>query len=136
MYDKWHTYWQGVNECRLTKNFMPRPSKNKTNKILKHSRSQVRRLIEVITGQNNLNYIQSKVYPGTSELCRFCEEEDETFEHLINECPCFTTFRFQYLNNKPIINSLDWDNETLLKFSHLAQINEALEDYHNINAQW
>ena len=40
------------------------------------------RLIELITGQNNLNYVQSKNNPGyISELCRYCEEEEETFAH-------------------------------------------------------
>ena len=73
--------------CRLSKNFLLYPSKNKSKDILKLSRSQMRRLIELITGQNNLNYIQSKVNPDLSEMCRFCEEEEETFAHLLNECP-------------------------------------------------
>ena len=50
----------------------------------------MRRFIECTTGHNNLNYLQSKICPeDVSELCRFCEEEPETFDHLLNECPCF-----------------------------------------------
>ena len=82
------------------------PSKNKRKEILKLSRSQMRRLIELITGQNNLNYMQTKINPGLiSEMCRFCEEE-ETFAHLLNECPCFNTHRRDIINNNLIINTI------------------------------
>ena len=88
----------------------------------------MRRLLELITGQNNLNYVQSKIFPGeVSELCRFCEEEDETFEHLLNECPCFITYGRDILLNKPIIKTLDWKAKTLLNFSYIPAIDEALK---------
>ena len=63
---------------------------------------QGRILIELITGQNNLNYMNNKVY-GSEDLCRFCEEEEETFDHIINECPCFYLDRCDLLQNQPII---------------------------------
>ena len=87
----------------------------------------MRRLAEIITGQNNLNYVQSKIYPlDVSELCRFCEEENETFEHLINECPCFITARQEIFKDRIIENTLDWKPISLLKFSYIQQIDEAL----------
>ena len=88
----------------------------------------MRRLLELITGQNNLNYVQSKIYPGRiSELCRFCEEEYETFAHLLDECPCFITDRRNILRNAPIINTIKWKPKTLLDFSYLEAIDEALQ---------
>ena len=87
----------------------------------------MRRLVELISGQNNLNYIQSKIYPhDVSELCRFCEEEEETFEHLLNECPCFIEDRRDLLFNAPIENTLDLKPNVLLKFSYIPAIDEAL----------
>ena len=87
----------------------------------------MRRLIELITGQNNLNYVKSKIHPGQiSELCRFCEEEDETFAHLINKCLCFNTFRRETLMNIPVINTTKWKAKTLLNFSYIEAIDEAL----------
>ena len=78
----------------------------------------MRRLIELITGQNNLNYVKNKKFPNeVSELCRFCDEEDETFEHLLNECPCFITYRREILQDKLIIKTLDWKARTLLELS-------------------
>ena len=86
----------------------------------------MRRLLELITGQNNLNYVQSKIYPGViSELCRFCEEEDETFAHL-HECPCFLTARQDILRNIPVINTVKWKPQTLLAFSNIESVDEAL----------
>ena len=87
----------------------------------------MKRLVEIITGQNNLNYVQSKAYPlDVSEMCRFCEEEVETFKHLINECPCFITDRQNLLQGRIIENTLDWKPTTLLKFSYIQSIDEAL----------
>ena len=56
--------------------------------ILKLTRKQTSLYVELITGQNNLNYVQSKIKEISPE-CRFCEEEDETFPHILNECPVF-----------------------------------------------
>ena len=87
----------------------------------------MRRLLELITGQSNLNYVQSKIFPGViSELCRFCEEEEETFAHLLNECPCFITARRDILGNIPIISTVKWKPQTLLAFSNLESIDAAL----------
>ena len=88
----------------------------------------MRRLIELISGQNNLNYVQSKIFPDTvSELCRFCEEEEETFEHLLNECPCFISYRRDILQGKLIVKTLEWKAKTLLEFSYIPIIDEALK---------
>ena len=126
-YKLWADYWSKQQTCRLSKNFLPFPCKRKSKEILKLSRSQMRRLLELITGQNNLNYVQSKIYPGViSELCRFCEEEEETFAHLLNECPCFLTARRNILRNMPVINKIKWKPQTLLAFSNLEGIDGAL----------
>ena len=87
----------------------------------------MRRLIELITGQNNLNYEQSQINPEfVGELCRLCVEEDETFAHLHNECPYFNTYRREVLNNIPVINTIKWRAKTLLKFSYIEGIDEVL----------
>ena len=69
--------------------FYPAPSKQKTKEVMNLTRKQTSLYVELITGQNNLNYIQSKIKEISPE-CRFCEEEDETFPHILNECPVFS----------------------------------------------
>ena len=126
-YKLWKDEWINNPTCRLSKNFLPYPCKNKSKDILKLARGQMRRLIELITGQNNLNYVQSKIFPNDiSDLCRFCEEEEETFEHLLNECPCFISYRRDILQGKLIVKTLDWKAKTLLEFSYIPAIDEAL----------
>ena len=126
-YKLWTTEWTNQPTCKLSKNFLPFPSKHKRKEILKLSSSQMRRLVELITGQNNLNYVQSKINPGhISKLCRSCEEVEGTFTHLINECPCFNTCRRDILMNIHIINSIKWKAKTLLNFSYIESIDKAL----------
>ena len=87
----------------------------------------MRRLIEGTTGHSNLNYLQSKIYlEDISELCRFCEEEPETFDLLLNECPCFQQPHFDILHNQPLINTTKWDSADIIAFSHIPAINSAL----------
>ena len=126
-YKQWTTEWQQLPTCRMTKNFFPKPDKNKTKKLLKHGRAHLRRLIKCTTRHNNLNYLQSKIYPeDVSELCRFCEEDPQTFDHLLNECPCFQQARFDILQNQPIQNTLNWNLEDIIAFSHIPSIDEAM----------
>ena len=90
------------------------------------SRSNLSILIQIVTGQNSLNYLTSKIVPMHTDQCRFCEEDEETFIHLLNECPVFNTMRHELLQDEPIINTIDWKPKTILKFAHNPQIMEAL----------
>ena len=80
--------------------------------------------IEIITGQNNLNYVQSKIYNIDPE-CRFCEEEDETFYHLLTKCPCFQETRSNIVLTRD--NTIeDWTIKQILQLAKLPQIQAAL----------
>ena len=68
IYNEWERRWTNDNAYRMTKIFYPKPDSNKAKKILKLNRGQVKKLIELITGQNNLNYMNNKVY-GSEDLC-------------------------------------------------------------------
>ena len=92
------------------------------------SRSNLSLLIQVVTGQNNLNYLTHKINPNYTDLCRFCEEEEETFIHIVNECPVFYSRQMELFEGKPIINSIEWKPKTLLKFAKDSAIFEALTD--------
>ena len=108
-YELWKQEWIENPTCRMSKIFLPEPHAGKSKEILQLARGQMRRLIEIISGHNNFNYLQSKIYPhDVSTLCRFCEEEDETFDHLIFECPCFRTARQDIFLDREIQGTLDW----------------------------
>ena len=124
IYKEWEIRWTDENRFRLTKEFYPLPSKIKAKRTMNLTRKEMTLWIEIVTGQNNLNYIQSKIYNITDQ-CRFCEEEEETFFHLLIECPCFQETRSELIllrNHKPE----DWKLEQILKFANTESIKQAL----------
>ena len=81
--------WRESPACRQTKLFFQGIKRNETKSLLKMNRMNTRRLCRAITGHNGLNYHASKMdnMGIISPFCRLCEEQDETFYHLIKECP-------------------------------------------------
>ena len=117
--------WLKQCTCRMTKIFYPKPHRGKSKELLHLSRTKSRQFIEIITGQNNLNYIQNKV-TGQELLCRFCEENEETFNHLLMECPCFQTLR----RNQNITHCSGTHTlkvQALLNFSYTETTDNALK---------
>ena len=49
--------------------------------------------VRAITGHNFLGKHQNYIDPQISKICRFCEEEEETFHHFITDCPALRTLR-------------------------------------------
>ena len=99
-------------------------SRIKAKQLMKESRTQTTIWIEIITGQNNLNYIQSKM-KNISPNCRFCEEEDETFEHLLLECVVFNQARRDIFKMESIVDK--WNPQAILKFIYLPDILESFQ---------
>ena len=114
----------GENRFRLTKMFYPAPSKQKTKDVMKLLRKQTSMYVELITGQNNLNYVQSKIKEISPE-CRFCEEEDETFPHILNECPVFRQRRCNILLGEAT-DLNEWKVHDIMKFANHVSIETAL----------
>ena len=80
-------------------------------------------------------YLPNTIY-NTEELCKFCEREDETFDHLLNGCPCFYLERCEILKNQPVQDTLDWTLDQLLQFANIDTIKDALS-YNPYNAsEW
>ena len=126
MYKEWLIAWEKQPGCRQTKYFYPCPSKQIYNQTSKLARSQLTLLIQTVTGQNKLNYLSHKINPQISELCRFCEEESETFIHLLSECPVFTQLRLEVFETRAFTTLSKWKPHQLLKFAQNPQIFEAL----------
>ena len=92
IFHKWREKWRAPKKCRQTKLFYPGPDKSKYRQVKHFSRRELQLYTEAITGQNNLNYLNNLIVPEYTDLCRFCEEE-ETFAHIVGECPVFTSLR-------------------------------------------
>ena len=86
-YDQWGKSWNEYKKARMTKLFYINPCKNQAKYILKLGRIELSRFIKIITGHNGLFYFKHRVDPQINPTCRFCLEQDETFYHLVTECP-------------------------------------------------
>ena len=124
--DSWGNKWQNLQQCRQTKNFYPIPSIILHKLVNQLSRSDLSLFIQIITGQNSLNYTTSKINPNHTDQCRYCEEDEETFIHILNECPVFHELRQELLHGAVIENTCDWKPKQLLQFAKEPQIMEAL----------
>ena len=90
-YSRWTKEWEKYPGARLAKQFYSRPDSNVAKYAYKMDRLKLGRFLRLVAGHNGLNYFKSKVDPEISPLCRFCEEKDETFYHLVDNCPIFRT---------------------------------------------
>ena len=51
------------------------------------SRTEVKTLTEMFIGHGNLAYHRHKIGLVESPLCRLCGEDNETFTHILCDCP-------------------------------------------------
>ena len=126
IYHKWREKWQAIKRCRQTKMFYPQPDRGKYRQVRTFSRTELQRYIQAITGQNNLNYLNSMIVTGHTSMCRFCEEEDETFSHIVGECPVFHTLRTEVVGSLGRVDLSRLQPRQVLQFLEDEQIGEAL----------
>ena len=97
-YNLWKVEFQEYEGARMGKLFYNGPDKNKAKYVCKLSRARLARFIRIISGHNSLFYFRSRIDPEIKPTCRFCLEDHETFDHLVNHCPRFNSYRREYLS--------------------------------------
>ena len=88
---------------------------------------ELSRFVRIVSGHNGLFYFKSKIDPEINPQCRFCLEADETFFHLVTDCPRFRADREDIFLDTVISNDMSWSVKKLLNFSNLAGIRDALD---------
>ena len=89
----WRTRWQQIEGHTHSKLFLHYPDSRKARGILRLSRGYLTIMVQAITGHNFLGKHQNRIDPVISKVCRFCEQEEETFHHLLTECEPLTQTR-------------------------------------------
>ena len=117
---------RSINTAGKPKIYFPTHARHYTKKSPKAPRSSFSLLIQITTGQNNLNHITHKIDPTHTDQCYFCEEDKETFIHLLNECPVYHSHWLTLLKGSVVGGTTDWDPRTLVKFTNHADIEAAL----------
>ena len=110
-------------EDKHSEKFLDKPNPNLAKKLLQLPRLKMKRLVEIITGHNNLSYFQYKIDPDVNPLCRFCEEQNETFHHFITDCPRLRQF---WNNTVGDFDKSTWKISKLQDFSYIPEINNYL----------
>ena len=64
--------------------------------------------------------------PNISKVCRLCEQENETFWHLIDECPRLEMTRREIFLDKNIRPDLTWSIKRLQRFINHPVIHKML----------
>ena len=95
---------------------------------------RMRLFIEAITGQNNLIHNYSK-QTDQDDLCRLCQEHQEDFVHLINDCPALWQKRWEIPLIGMIESTHEWTLHEIETFINIPVVHNLLSDYHN-NDDW
>jgi ribonuclease HI len=131
---EWKARWINNDKYKMTKQFLTEPNKRISNAVIKLSKTGLSRLIQLVTGHNFLSYFQFKLDGHINPLCRLCGEENETFFHLISECPALEVERRKvFLDNYPVTD--DWRVRELMDFSFVEPIHSWLTDKDHLMEQ-
>ena len=124
---EWFDRWSKQPTCRQTKLWFRRPDVNKSKRLIQCDRSSYGQVIQFITGHNYLGHHMSKT-SQTSDICRLCEEEVETAEHLSRSCQATWRARVDLWATPDGIPSLshNWSCKVLQKFLKDEQIQALL----------
>ena len=127
--------WKDDPQYVHTKFFFPTAQTDQSKTLLKYSRAYVKLLGRAITGHNFLSKHQNRIGQPIALECRLCEEEPETFIHLLTKCPRLAQARQDiFLDNIPNSNS-DWKMGKLKKFILTTVVYEMLTEKDNYNEQ-
>ena len=123
---KWDESWIAYPEARQSKIFYTGQDAARAKKACRLPRKKLSRLIRIVSGHNGLYYHRHNIDNSVDPLCRYCEIENESFEHFILRCQSFDADRQRIFQGRVIAGNMDWKIEELLEFSYLKRINDAL----------
>lgn len=100
--------WTGLTTCSISRQLWPVLDNRKTAALLQHSRRDLRNITAVITGHCLFGRHAERMQIPTNDFCRSCrdEEEEESIQHFLCECPGLARRRFNALG-EPFFNDLE-----------------------------
>ena len=122
----WAKEWNTDTTCRQTKLFLNEPDARVSKKIMRYGRSRIKLIIEAITGQNELSYLQNIIDSEVAPVCRLCLESDEHFSHLMWECPALEAER---LRIGMTVGGREWEVQQLVDLLDLKSVSDLMEGY-------
>ena len=126
-YEIWERDWTEYKGARMAKQFYKKPDSTQAKYVIKLSGMELSRFLRLVSGHNGLFYFKSKIDSEINPECRFCLEENETFYHLITDCPTFKQSRDSIFLDETIDTSETWSVRNMLDFSYLPGVREAID---------
>ena len=121
--------WESREDCRQSKEAIGWPKGKLAQKLLRLSRSDLRSVIEILTGHNSLNRHRHVTGQLGDPTCPKCLMEPETAQHHIGECLYFRTEREQTLGKHTIrINEIT-ENLNIKSLLRYLQSTGRLEEW-------
>ncbi len=78
--------WRVCKRCGTSQLFLEGPTDRYIQFINKLDRKHCSMLVGLLTGRINLHYMLHKMRRLKTPLCRKCDAEKETWEHILCEC--------------------------------------------------
>ncbi len=124
--DYWSATWAQRKDCRQTKQWFPTVDISKSSSLLKLDRTLLSQLVQLITGHNFLKRHEALVSKDEDNLCRLCEEEEESSYHIITECPALARVRFEILGTTSLVDPSDWSVNQVIRLLREASVDDLM----------
>lgn len=128
-YSKWNKRWTDLKTCENSRQMWPCTDKNKTKILLNKNISQTSLLTRIITGHCELHYYSKRKKKRECSLCRNCEEEEETIEHILCSCPALSMNRLKHLGELDFADLTEIGDKPLNDIMNFAIKTGCFTDY-------
>ena len=118
----WDDLWTHLDQCRQTKQWFPHPEPKKTFQLMRSSRTEFSALVQLITGFNFLRRHSALVDKTDENMCRLCDEDEETSFHIMAECSVLATIRLAHFGHPVLSVPLKWSKSRVVGFLREASI--------------
>lgn len=114
---KWQEEWDKDGRGRITYNFIPNVEFVIINQWFRPNRG----LVQLLTGYGTINGTLYRRNLVESPYCDYCNQEEETVEHIIFQCRRYSEFRYDEIKRGYVtLNSLINTQENFKKLSEFA----------------
>jgi hypothetical protein len=101
--DEHHRHWRDVPGHKHWKLFISGPSKKRAEELLKLSRHLLSIVVAILTGHAPVRtHLRTMALFEGDPLCRFCEQEAETVQHIICRCEAMARRRFSVFGDSVV----------------------------------
>ena len=123
----WQKYWENRPDCRQTKDWLPKISKQMSYSFLCLHRRELSWVVQLVTGHNFLKRHDALVNEDEDSECRLCMEDEETSWHILTACPAIAVQRQMVFGAAFRQAPLQWSTKEVARFLREADVGSLLD---------